>query len=1701
MRKLLALGCLLWAVNGLHAKDSYLRIPYSPETPAIETSVRSSTMKRICLNGKWDFLPMQGDKDFPNTLEFFNKIKNEKIIPPLNAKWDKILVPSMWAYYWGMAFLDDKGESYRKKWGNKIKRAWYRRKITVPKKWDKNKRLKLKFDAAAGLTKIFINGSESGTHYGSLFSFEFDITDKINHDSENELLVYSVKRFRARRGEFSVELPDGRQNQYGIYRNVWLKNESAIVPKNTQIISSVRKKTIDVSFELTNQTDRTKTLELSVEIVDSNGKLAKEIGNKTLILESGKAAKETFAKSWTDPKLWDVGQPNMYFARIRIMENGQLICEREQRFGFREFWMEGPFFYLNGKKFTFRGDWIHTFWAGCPAEMYPDYMKLRIKQMKLLNFQGPRFSAAPSPEWLLDLLDEAGFPIIATGITPNYYGDPIPECMDKIIGQTKQWIRRDRNHPSILLWSTMNEATAPSKFHPRFKWQKKVIDTIAKEDPRRPQYTDGHAKNEKPSDFFTTGNLAGELTISCGHYGNLKACPNDYIGFLNAPKYWPRKRPFINGEEGVFGILSLYYPTLAVRTAGIEGLFYDIEQRRALSGRWLKLISHAWRAWEIPGFMGFSSLKASWENPFPVVSKDYNKQYHKVAYIEYKNIDTPGAKGQLVIGHGRDDEPRANPWTKEYPEFKATSYAKYVKAANAPVFATIARNWQSNYFSGSSIVKKINLVNDLREDAKGLTLAWNVYDGDKKIAGEICAIEIPQGKTIQKELNFVVPKTASLKELKLNVALSGKSDEKLSSETLTINVYPKADFAFLKSRKIMIFDPNGETSKKLSGSGIAPAKFDISKLNIHSIDLLLVGREAFAGLDPQQKNIVQKYIRNGGNVFFFRQKTKRKVSACLVDKSAPAHPVFKGLKPGIISNWKIKPDSENFRYPLNWPTSGRFNMLALIGAESAGRHELAIIENYIGKGRLIACNLELTDAMPQEPEAMILLSNILKEYSVPSRHSFNKAVYISALEDYMLLKEPFSIDAEHFSSAFHNMDLSGVNTVILGNLEKLDKASQEIIKQKIDKFTGNVLALPQKDYSFVNSLLGPENSIKTNKLDSYRGARQNAKGIVGFYNKGKEPLSQGLESFFQTCMTSNMGLSLNILSALFENPEGWTYLLAPYNRIPGKARGEFSAVPIKNQLLISKKINGKNFVLSRLKLPNTNPAINRIYLTLLANLQVGSEGSCNEQSFSLANKKGDDWTVNCGGFVYNIEGSAQIDSVYCAPKDGLELGKMKEAGISLTRTGFFGLDAPVWRFIPGMINHPGDLGKPLITGIKKGDKTTITRKGIMRDPKTQVKMKYESMMDFNKDGKVKMSYSFKVMDGVGKYKTALSAIRLDKDADWTGKSVSVKDVAGKETLFKWPSPKERCNKRISNPKTIVFESANGTKWNMEVGDSFKHLTLRRGYHKGFELLFEIEKRKGDLELKKGDAFAFNIGLSPQNLTPAGENNIFNAINVKSILPISSFEHNSQNAKEYFFVNIVKKCNAAFSGKKWSDKKSSVFKLTDLKGGDFWLNGTPFHIIDADNDELEGGDSGQAMSMIIMKGEYREDFPKAAKSIQVGQKAKKLYFLQSAVYMHSTSGKWDKKAKLDMWKYRINYEGGSSATVPVIHHVNVKDWYNQKSDLPGAKIVYVEKRNSSHFGVWSQEWTNPHPDKVISSIDIESSGRGIPVILAISGKKL
>jgi hypothetical protein len=1328
-------------------------------------------------------------------------------------------------------------------------------------------------------------------------------------------------------------------------------------------------------------------------------------------------------------------------------------------------------------------------------------MKILIKQMKSLNFQGPRFSAAASPEWLLDLLDEAGIPVIATGITPNYYGDPHPEFLELIKDKTKEWIRRDRNHPSIILWSTMNEATANSKFHPRYKWQKKLIDIIAQEDPTRPQYNDGHAENNKAEDFFTTGNLAGDLPISCGHYGNLKSCPNDYIGFFNAPKYWPRKRPFIDGEEGVFGPRPLFYPRLAVRTAGIKGLFYNIEKRRELSGRWLKLMAHAWRAWEIPGFMGFNSFEASWENPFPVIKKNYDRQYHKVVYLDYDKINSPGPKGQLVIGHERDDDPRANPWTTEYPETQTTSHAKYTKAAYAPAFATITRNWQANYFSGSELNKKIDIVNDLREDAKNLTLTWNLYDKKKKIAGKTFNIDVPQGKLIQKEISLNIPETKVLKKFDLNVLLKDKNGNELSSETLEINAYPKPDFASLSSKKIMIYDPIGDTSNKLSKSGAKVSMFDISKLNPKDTSLLLIGREAFSKSSGEMRQAVQNYINEGGNVFLFRQKTKKKTSACLIDKSAPQSPVFQDLKEGIISNWKLEPDSELLKFPLNWPTSGRFNMLALIGAESAGRHELALMENYIGKGRLIACNMELTDSIPQEPEAMILLKNIFEQYSQPSKYATGKTVYISAPGKDLLMKEPFWIDAKYFSSGFENIDLAGVNTVIIGDIDKLDIKSLKAVKEKLKGFKGNVLILPQKDNSFINTLIGEESKIKLRQLKTRPGARKNVAGIVGFLNKGEDPASQGLDSFFQTCMHKNIGMPTDTVSKLFENPEGWISLLAPYDRLPGKNRGEFGVVPIKDEVLIRKNIDGKNFILSNLLLPNRNPAINRIYLTLLTNLGVGEKTATKTKEFSLSRKDKNDWSVNSNGIIYEVKDASQIGAVKLSPDAGaLKVGTLKSSGISLIRSGYMGLKAPFLRFTPGLARHPGDLGKARISAEKKDKIINFSRRGIMRDPLTRAKMDYDSRIDFRKDGEAQFTYDFKVLEGSNdKYRPFHTILRLDMNEEWTGKNVNVKMLDGKDMLFKWPAPGMKLHKRIKTPKELVFESANGIKWKLAPEKGYEYLIFKRAYHKGFEITLESGLKK--IALKKGEAFSYGFKISQIISQRLEKPNIFNAISKKSVYPIVRFEKNSPDAQRYFFVNIVKKCNAPFSGQKWTDKLSSTFRLDQLNGGDFYLNGTPFHIINADTDELEGGDAGLAMSMIIMRGEHRPDFLEKVKNIQVGEKAKSLFFLQSAVYVNSPSGKWDKKENLEMWKYKINYADGTSATIPVTNHINVKDWYNQNTSLPGAKIAYVEKKvRQTPFAVWSQEWRNPEPDKVISSIEIESAGKGIPVILAITGKK-
>ena len=333
--------------------------------------------------------------------------------------------------------------------------GWYVKTIT-PEVSKKGKRALLDFQGIMYYGDVYLNGERvGGTDYGYV-GFEIDVTKKLKYGEENIIVVY------ANTGE-------PKQSRWytggGLFRDVSLVYTDAQLYflRHPLYITTKDNKTVNITanVQCTNK-QNTVTMRLTVTAPDGN-----VVKNETYKLKRNrnyKQGQELVIPSFDipSPMLWDCETPNLYTARVELLrEDGTVSAVTSQRFGIRTIEI-GPDFglKLNGKKVLLKGYANHHTNGALGAAALPRAMEKRIKLMKEYGMNHIRTSHNPYSESFLDLCDENGILVVDelydkwndqyVGAGRNHYMNLWPE-------HVKEFITRDRNHPSVVLWSLGNE--------------------------------------------------------------------------------------------------------------------------------------------------------------------------------------------------------------------------------------------------------------------------------------------------------------------------------------------------------------------------------------------------------------------------------------------------------------------------------------------------------------------------------------------------------------------------------------------------------------------------------------------------------------------------------------------------------------------------------------------------------------------------------------------------------------------------------------------------------------------------------------------------------------------------------------------------------------------------------------------------------------------------------------------------------------------------------------------------------------------------------------------------------------------------------------------------------------------------------------------------------------------------------------------
>jgi beta-galactosidase len=359
--------------------------------------------------------------------------------------------------------------------------GWYRRALPI-NETDKDKQIFIEFDGAMSLAKIYVNGSFVGEQPYGYSSFSFDISNFIQADKENILAVRIENKTETSRWYSGA----------GIYRNVRLVKASSthVSHWGTYITTpKVNTKSADVNLktDIVSSEGKTGVVKLVTEIFNNNGEKVSSIASSKKM-----TTKLTFDQNFQikNPKLWSIETPSRYIAVSKVYVDNKFTDEYKTTFGCRSIRFDkDKGFFLNEKPVKIKGVCMHHDLGPLGAAVNYRATERQIQIMKEMGCNAIRTSHNPPSPELLEicdsigmLVDEEAFDEWKHGKNKNGYGNYFDNWSQKDI---RSMIRRDRNHPSVIMWSIGNEINEQS-----IPEGKEIATALAnacrEEDPTRP---------------------------------------------------------------------------------------------------------------------------------------------------------------------------------------------------------------------------------------------------------------------------------------------------------------------------------------------------------------------------------------------------------------------------------------------------------------------------------------------------------------------------------------------------------------------------------------------------------------------------------------------------------------------------------------------------------------------------------------------------------------------------------------------------------------------------------------------------------------------------------------------------------------------------------------------------------------------------------------------------------------------------------------------------------------------------------------------------------------------------------------------------------------------------------------------------------------------------------------------------------------
>jgi hypothetical protein len=864
---------------------------------------KTPTRERICINGLWRWQPAAD---------------NAAEVP--DGRWGYYKVPACWPG--NVDYLQNDYQTlYRhQSWANmnprQVHSAWYERTVTIPQNWT-GTRIGLEVEYLNSYAVIYIDGRQVGQLRFPADQIDLSTEVRPGHTHVLTLLVTAMPLKAVMESYNDTNAARQRQGtveRRGLCGDVWLVSEPQ-GPRlsNFRLDTSFRQSRVSFEAEVHGLAGDGR-YRLRARISALGRQVAEFTGPMFSMLEVTND-RTTFTASWKPPKIWDITTPeNQYDAELALLDDAGRAVDiaRPVRFGFREFWIEGRDFHLNGTRLYLSMVPLDNAQVGAALATYEAARGslLRLKSFGINFVYTHNYGCEPGSHLsftdILRAADDTGMLVALSQPHFSAYDWKAPEA-DRANGYLRHaafYVRVAGSHPSVVAYAMSHNATGYNEdmnpmmmggaSNPRDQWASRNsalalrCEAIVKSlDPARIVYhhSSGNLSAAYTINFYPNFVPVQELDDWFEHWSSAGDKPMLLVEY-GAPFGWDWSmyRGWYNGKREFGSAAVPWEYCLAEWNAQFLGdAAYRISDREKRNLRWEAQQfrqGHGWYRWDYPTPMGDARLdelqpvqaayttenwrafrtwglsgNSPWEHDRFWKLRDGFQPRRQDLPVDWDNLQRPGYSPDFIDHtYARFD------LAYEKSDWVATPTAQSLLRNNLPLLAWIAGKPEHfttkdhSFYPGETFEKQLIVINNSRETVTGQA-TWSADFGG--IIEHKQAVGIPTGEQARVRLHFELPADLAPGTYQIKASFKPNTGDP-QEDSFKLQVLPRSSPPHMNS-SMALFDPAGQTADWLAKLGVTCQRVDASAV-LSGFDVLFIGKGALTvdGPAPDLKRVRER---------------------------------------------------------------------------------------------------------------------------------------------------------------------------------------------------------------------------------------------------------------------------------------------------------------------------------------------------------------------------------------------------------------------------------------------------------------------------------------------------------------------------------------------------------------------------------------------------------------------------------------------------------------------------------------------------------------------------------------------------------------------------------------------------------------------------------------------------------------------------